>query len=508
MAFLKQASLKIEKSEIKIDSWLNKGTIKTASDKIVDFKKIISDFNPNDYLLTHCTIIASVEVEDAPKPVHFTSEKTRKEFEKLEGCKDYYITPETTKYINSNGDAWSKQLLKQSYKTFIGSENYVEHVQDPKLSKGKILDAALREVDGGKSLFVDILVATNKKHDDLVRKITSGKLTTLSMGAVVGFTICTECGRVATDSTELCDHIQYLKRNSFISENDGKKRSVAELCGHYLYPDSNKFIEGSWVETPAFKGAVLRNELEIESIDKQSFIEKYEPIMNIQSMELKDIAQRVISACLLIDKVKKVFAKNEETPPEETPPEETPEETSEPVPEELKELGEPPESDALPAPMEEDVGDDKLEKVEKVPYDVLKKQLKENLMNQIKKELVEEMGLKPEDFKNTLEDVNLNDSIIQSNLVKKVKKAKELIRKEGVSSLLKNGYSSSDILKIAYISKEYSINMDVFKVINALNIKDFPSFRRYTKAIESKLNRELKILEKVEINKLAKKWLV
>ena len=332
-----------------------------------------------------------------------------------------------------------------------------------------------------------------------------------------------------------CHHIKFLKRNSFISDNDGKKRSVAELCGHFLYPESNKFIEGSWVETPAFKGAVLRNQIAIDDIDKKSFIEKYETIMNIQSSDLKSLAMKVVSACSFLDSVKKIIAKTEDPTdelaptddpspitdeptdaPEDAPdaPTDTPDPAGvpsegEPVPDELKGLGETPD-----APIEEQVKDDKLEEMGKIPYDALKKEIKETLMKQIKKELADEVGISPEEI-NTLNDVNLNDSLVKSNLDKisgkdltKIKLAKDLVKKNGKKSLLKEGFSQEDILKIAYLSKEYSINKDVYKAMSALKIKDFPTYRRYAKAVETRIGRELKFEERLEVNNIIRNWLV
>jgi len=42
---------------------------------------------------------------------------------------------------------------------------------------------------------------------------------------------------------------------------------VGELCGHYSEPDSLHFIEASWVETPAFEGAVTRTILNPHLLD-------------------------------------------------------------------------------------------------------------------------------------------------------------------------------------------------------------------------------------------------
>lgn len=606
MAFLKKASLKIENPEVSVDSWVgNRGSVKTAANKVIEYKKIISDFNPEEYLLTHCTIVASVDTEDAPKEIHFGSDKSKNEYPELAKKRNYYITPETSKYMNANGDAWARDLLKGSYKSFIGAENYLEHVQDPTLSKGKILDAVIREVDDGKSLFVDILVATNKKHKDLVDKIKTGKLTTLSMGSVVAFTICSQCGRVASDETELCTHIKFFKRNSFISESDGKKRVIAELCGDILYPDSNRFIEGSWVETPAFKGAVMRSEIEVATLDKEAFVEKYEPVMNIKSADLRDTASRVMAAFSLVDKIKGAFGKKsktedpdvlfddtedapeeesktkeksdepvkekfdnvpmkdpqlpegeespidppsleeekpaeapvkkeedsapsedkkdeptEDAPAEEPAKEESPEEpdkdapdkdptsepdlgdtSTEPLPEEVGDMAEDKKDE--PAPSEEEAPvDPAIEEESKKPYNVLKEEIKKTLKEQIKKELLRDLGI---DIGNTMDvglsDVNLNDSIIKSH-VAKIRKASEIVKKEGFKGLYKQGYNKSSVLKLAMLSGRYSINKDVFKVIDTLNIKDFPTFRRIAKAVENKLGKELSVRERLELNKL------
>jgi hypothetical protein len=82
------------------------------------------------------------------------------------------------------------------------------------------------------------------------------------MGCHVGFTICTKCGNVAEDETQLCRHIKYEKGNWFI-DGKGQRRKISELCGHLTKePGSVKFIEGSWVAHPAFSGAVLRSILD------------------------------------------------------------------------------------------------------------------------------------------------------------------------------------------------------------------------------------------------------
>jgi hypothetical protein len=221
---------------------------------------LLQKFDPKQYMLSHCTIIASVDTENGPGPLGRQVEGT---FQVDRRHSDYYITPGTSKYVNNNQDSWERKLLLSTFRTFIGGQNYVEHLQIPEMSKGRIVDAAARDI--GDSIYVDILVATELKHRPLISAIRSKQLSTLSMGCTVAYTTCSKCGNVADDETQLCPHIRYMKGNSFI-DGLGKVRKIAELCGHFSDPQSVKFIEASWVANPAFTGAVLRDILTPEEL--------------------------------------------------------------------------------------------------------------------------------------------------------------------------------------------------------------------------------------------------
>lgn len=214
-------------------------TSKTAS-------RIIEGYSPDEYLLSHNTIIASVDVD---------------------GEIDHLVTPETQSFINDNVDCWERGVIANDWRTFIGAENYLEHVQIPSLSKGKVIDAALRDV--GDSLYTDILVATSRKHSGLIRRIESGELNAMSMGCICDYTICTKCGNKAVDEVQLCNCVRYAKGDSFIGP-DGHKRKIGELCGHRDDPGSVRFIEASWVANPAFRGAVTRNLLTVPELAQKA----------------------------------------------------------------------------------------------------------------------------------------------------------------------------------------------------------------------------------------------
>lgn len=264
MARLKYADALVKTP--KLDNHKQWNQIRQASQSIVRVSEILPEFSPDQFLLTHATIVASVDVE----------------------ANDYYITPQTSKYVNQNADSWERRLLLATFNSFIGGQNYLEHVQIPHLSKGRIIDAVARPVNNDESIYIDILVATNRKHRDLVANITSGKMSTLSMGCSIKYSYCSKCGNKAADETDLCDCVRYLKGAYFIDQN-GTKRIIAELCGHRDEPESNQFIEASWVENPAFKGAVLRNIILAQGEDISHVASKIEEAYTHQNKQADSI---------------------------------------------------------------------------------------------------------------------------------------------------------------------------------------------------------------------------
>jgi hypothetical protein len=275
MAFMKYADARVVTPNVSKTEWRNvrvaskkeaaETTSSDLSDNLIERASEflgVKEFDPSKYLLTHCTIIASVDTY-TPSGMK-TGSVTVEGFKVNRKFSNFRIKTKSESYINNNKDAWDRPVLLKAYRTFIGGHNFVEHVQVEELSKGRIIDAVARDI--GDSIYVDILIATDRKHKDLVKSIESGKMGTLSMGCTVDGTICTKCGHWAADETEMCPHIKYAKGNTFF-DDDGKQNQIAELCGHDSIGDTGgvQFIEASWVETPAFTGAVMRNVLEFDA---------------------------------------------------------------------------------------------------------------------------------------------------------------------------------------------------------------------------------------------------
>lgn len=273
MAISKTARADVTHPQWSMDYWGSfvdraRGRIRTASNSpnlLTQASEILQDqFSPEKYLLTHATIVASVDTTDVSNvKLGNVSELGRKVNRRWA---NYRVLPSRDIYINNNHDCWDRPVLLKSYRTFIGAHNFVEHVQIEDQSRGRIIDAAARDI--GDSVYVDILIATNRRHASLIQDIESGRMNTMSMGCSVTETICTKCGNVAADETEMCEHVKYGK-GQYEYDSHGRKYRVAELCGHVdLDPTGGvTFIEASWVAVPAFQGAVMRNILAPEQVN-------------------------------------------------------------------------------------------------------------------------------------------------------------------------------------------------------------------------------------------------
>jgi hypothetical protein len=278
-------------------------------------KTVLRKCNPKQFLLSHATIVASVDVYKPRRAK--TGKQMNRGVEINVQWPDYRIKPECLDIVNNNGDAWERSLLLSTYRTFIGAHNYLEHIQLPELSKGFIVDAIARDL--GKTCYIDILVATDRKHTQLVNDILTGKIGAMSMGCISLFTTCTKCGNVAADDSQLCPCVQYDgKRSAFQDPDDGFDTIVAEIIGHVSVPNSNQFIEASWVRQPAFAGAQRRSFLNADdnpalAAQLQKSNQVYEVRQLIPEMEGMKKAARLTLA--QEDEADKAPADDEDTAP-------------------------------------------------------------------------------------------------------------------------------------------------------------------------------------------------
>jgi uncharacterized OB-fold protein len=193
MAFLKKANAAVTHPNWGPQNWVRfveehdrelvgRGKTRTASGSpnlVAQASEILKqEFDPKNFLLTHATIVASVDTDE----VSNVRLGTVSEFGHNVNRKwaNFRVRPQCDIYINNNNDCWSRPVLLKSYRTFVGAFNFCEHVQIEEQSKGRIIDAVARDI--GDSVYADILIATDRRHASLVRDIESGRMSTLSMG--------------------------------------------------------------------------------------------------------------------------------------------------------------------------------------------------------------------------------------------------------------------------------------------------------------------------------------
>src|SRR5271157_4466498 len=88
--------------KVSFPEWFDTLAIKKSSeDEVTNVRDkagaVIAEYNPKEFALSHFTAMPSVNLEKGS---------------------DYKITPQSSGFLNSNGDSWSSDLLKLKYKDF------------------------------------------------------------------------------------------------------------------------------------------------------------------------------------------------------------------------------------------------------------------------------------------------------------------------------------------------------------------------------------------------------
>ena len=107
MAMLKYGNATVATPIVDVGKWVDKvvpaGRVKVA-------KNVIATFDPAKWLLSHVTIIASVDT-DLADPDDKNS--------------NYFIKPEYSIFVNNNGDSWEREMLRACHRSFLGDRKSV-----------------------------------------------------------------------------------------------------------------------------------------------------------------------------------------------------------------------------------------------------------------------------------------------------------------------------------------------------------------------------------------------
>lgn len=198
---------------------------------------------------------------------------------------DYLLIPtraSSANRPNDNLDGWTSDELLQfdpkigcrRYSTYNLKPHYVNHKADnPKLSRGVILDSHYNDfnkasdelkraffIATGKEInrdeFIETLIAVDTTKDPiLAQAYKNGSTRLFSMGCDVEATKCSipECGKVATNAWQFCDHIRNKHSRIPVKCEDGETRVAHEWCLGTI------FAEESVVDGPADKDASIQD---------------------------------------------------------------------------------------------------------------------------------------------------------------------------------------------------------------------------------------------------------
>lgn len=205
--------------------------------------------------------------------------------------------------VNDNGDAFSASELKKAAHTFVDCPVFVNHQNDDvEKSRGKVIHAWYDDKAGG---IYCINRVDKVAYPQLARGIQEGYISGTSMGAQVGFSLCSVCHNKAHTADDFCSHIKNQKTRQFSGsvknayhdsnckpdDNDpltGKKIDAEEMLDHkeaqvFEWNYDIKFIEDSFVVNPACHDCLVCDILDVGNIEQK---------MASQLSSLKKVASR------------------------------------------------------------------------------------------------------------------------------------------------------------------------------------------------------------------------
>lgn len=176
---------------------------------------------------------------------------------------------------NSNGDYFSLDELKKSYKTFAGKNLFLDHdSRSVRNAVGVILDVYLIQDDEDETWGVYCLGRIDREAEpSIATKVEGRTLHTVSMGANVGEARCSICDRIMHNELDFCPHMEYLGRKD---PETGKKV--------ISYNSDVTFTELSFVANPADTTAEVKEIIAQKKVDISLSKEANRVVENIKDV--------------------------------------------------------------------------------------------------------------------------------------------------------------------------------------------------------------------------------
>ena len=139
---------------------------------------------------------------------------------------------------NKNGDYFSEEELKKSYKTFMNAHVFKNH--ENKKVENAIGDVLSAEWDDEMKCVILFIRIDRTVAPTIVAGFEKGYITDVSMGCRVSHTVCSICQRKAKTPAQYCEHIKYHKHEVY---PDGRK--VFEINYNPKFHDISAVLNGA-----------------------------------------------------------------------------------------------------------------------------------------------------------------------------------------------------------------------------------------------------------------------
>jgi len=214
--------------------------------------------------------------------------------------------------VNDNGDCFNESELKKASHTFVGVPVFVNHQNDNvENARGKVVHSWYD--DDLKGIYCINMVDRNA-YPRLARGIEEGYITGTSMGAQVGYSLCSICHNKAHTADEFCTHIKNGKNRKVSGKYDckyhdssckpeddcpldGKKKAGSHELMHkeakvYEWNYDIKFIEDSFVVNPACHDCLVCDILNLDMVREATSSSKIQELKKVASA-LKDTVDKM-----------------------------------------------------------------------------------------------------------------------------------------------------------------------------------------------------------------------
>jgi hypothetical protein len=192
---------------------------------------------------------------------------------------------------NNNGDAWTARELEHSHQTFLGKGFYSEHNSyDPANALGILAHAEWLPFEQY-VLVVGLIdkIRHARKADQMREQFRNGQAG-VSMGCIAGRAICSKCGNVARQVTQLCAHMNRHHPNYMKGKRQGQQMLAYDLC------EDVTFYELSHTRMPAdikalpfvVMGADIKDEKVVHDEPKAEGEPKGEPKPTTEQAEIAE----------------------------------------------------------------------------------------------------------------------------------------------------------------------------------------------------------------------------